>query len=88
LLCGFLIVVAMLASPWMKVSLHASFATFAVLLLWPLDMRYRALACVAAVGIAGSRLVLGRHTLADVLAGSLLGALFGACFWLVLRLPG
>jgi hypothetical protein len=84
-LSGLLIVAAMLASPWFKLSLHASFAAFAVLLLWPLKLWYVALASVAAVAICWSRLALGRHTLVEVLGGSLLGAVFGACFWLVLR---
>ena len=88
LLSGLLIVSVMLASPWFKFSLHASFAAFAVLLLWPLKLWYVALASVAAVSICWSRLVLGRHTLVEVLGGSFLGAVFGACFWLVLRTHG
>ena len=87
-LSGLLIVAAMLASPWFKLSLHASFAAFAVLLLWPLKLWYVALASVVAVAICWSRLALGRHTLVEVLGGSLLGAVFGACFWLVLRAHG
>jgi len=77
-----------LASPWFKLSLHASFAAFAVLLLWPLNLWYVALASIAAVAICWSRLALGRHTLAEVLGGSFLGAVAGACFWLVLRAHG
>jgi len=88
LLSGVLIVAAMLASPWFKLSLHASFAAFAVLLLWPLNLWYVALASMAAVAICWSRLALGRHTLAEVLGGSFLGAVAGACFWLVLRAHG
>ena len=88
LLSGLLIVAVMLASPWVKLSLHASFAAFAVLLLWPLKLWYVALASVAAAGICWSRVVLGRHTVVEVLGGSLLGGLFGACFWLVLRQHG
>ena len=85
LLSGLLIVAAMLASRWVKLSLHASFAAFAVLLLWPLKLWYVALASFAAAGICWSRVVLGRHTIVEVLGGSLLGGLCGACFWLVLR---
>jgi membrane-associated phospholipid phosphatase len=88
LLSGVLIVAAMLASPWFKLSLHASFAAFAVLLLWPLKLWYVALASIAAVAICWSRLALGRHTLAEVLGGSFLGAVAGACFWLVLGTHG
>ncbi len=84
-LSGLLIVTMMLVSPWVKLSLHASFAAFAVLLLWPLRFWYVALASVAAVGICWSRVLLARHTVFEVLAGSLLGGIVGACFWLVLR---
>ena len=85
LLSGLLIVAVMLSSSWVKLSLHASFAAFAVLLLWPLRLWYVALASAAAAGICWSRVVLGRHTIVEVLGGSFLGGLFGACFWFVLR---
>lgn len=88
LLPGLLIVAVMLVSPWVKLSLHASFAAFAVLLLWPLKPWYVALASVAAAGICWSRVVLARHTIVEVLGGSFLGGLFGACFWFVLRSHG
>lgn len=88
LLSGLLIVAVMLASPWVKLSLHASFAAFAALLLWPLKPWYVALASVAVAAICWSRVVLGRHTIVEVLGGSFLGALFGACFWLVLWAHG
>ena len=84
-LSGVLMVVVMLVSPWLKLSLHASFAAFAVLLLWPLKPWHIALASAAAAAICWSRVVLRRHTVVEVLAGSFLGAFLGACFWLVLR---
>ena len=88
LLSGLLIVAVMFVSLWVKLSLHASFAAFAVLLLWPLKLWCVALASLAALGICWSRVVLGRHTIVEVLGGSFLGGLFGACFWLVLRPHG
>src|SRR5437016_8090848 len=88
LLSGLLIVAVMFVSLWVKLSLHASFAAFAVLLLWPLKLSYVALASVAAVGICWSRVVLARHTIVEVLGGSVLRGLFGACFWLLLRPHG
>jgi hypothetical protein len=88
LLSGVLIVGAMLASRWIKLSLHASFATFAVSLLWPLKLWHIALASVAAAGICWSRVMLARHTVFEVVAGSLLGGFLGAYFWFVLRAHG
>lgn len=88
LLSGLLIVALMSASRWAKLSLHAAFATFAMLLLWPLGLWYVLLAGLAAVAIGWSRVVLARHTVVEVLGGGLLGALFGVCFWLVLGSHG
>ena len=88
LLSGLLIVVMMSVSPWVKLSLHAAFAAFAVLLLWPLKLWYVALASIVAAGICWSRVLLARHTVVEVVGGSLLGGLFGGCFWLVLRSHG
>ena len=87
-LSGLLIVLAMMVSPWAKLSLHAAFAAFSVLLLWPLTVWHLMLAGAVAAGICWSRVALGRHTLGEVLAGSGLGALFGACFWFVLTRNG
>jgi membrane-associated phospholipid phosphatase len=87
-LSGLLIAALMVASPWLKLSLHASFAVFAVALLWPLKVWYVAIAAVVAVGVCWYRVLLARHTFADVLVGSLLGGLFGACFWFMLRSYG
>src|SRR6266567_2769971 len=88
LLSGLLIVVMMSVSPWVKLSLHAAFAAFAVLLLWPLKLWYVGPASMAAAGICWSRVLLARHTVVEVVGGSLLGGLFGGCFWLVLRSHG
>jgi len=88
LLSGLLIVAVMLVAPCFKLSLHAAFAAFAVLLLWPLRLWYVALAGIAAVAICWSRVVLARHTVVEVMGGSLLGGLFGVCFWLVLGSHG
>ncbi|MDZ7875417.1 MAG: hypothetical protein U5N27_21400 [Rhizobium sp.] len=70
------VLVAQLLRRWLKVSLHAAFALFAAALVWP----HAALTLGAvglAAGVAWSRLVLRRHTLAEVALGLLLGAAFG-----------
>jgi len=83
-LSGLLILVVMSLSAWGKVSLHAAFAAFAALLVWPLGIGYQASACVATAAICWSRVALLRHTVLEVLGGVLLGGFFGACFWLLM----
>jgi hypothetical protein len=63
----------------LKVSLHATFALFAAALVWPHAGLTLGLVLLSA-GVAWSRLVLGRHTLAEVLLGLLLGMAGGVVF--------
>lgn len=77
--CGLLVGAALALQRWMKLSLHAAFAVFAAALVtpqWAVSLPMAALA----LGVAWSRLVLGRHTPAEVLTGLLLGALAGLGF--------
>lgn len=61
----------------MKLSLHAAYAAFAVPLLWP-ALPGAGAAAALALGVAWSRLILRRHTRAEVLIGLVLGACSGA----------
>ena len=79
LLAAALVLLAHGLRRWLKVSLHAAFAVFAVALVWPHLLLTPALALLAA-GAAWSRLVLGRHTRAEVLLGLLLGVAGGVAF--------
>jgi len=88
LLSGLSIVVMLSVSRWAKLSQHASFAVFAALLLWPLNLWYFGFASAAAASICWSRVALARHTVAEVLGGALLGGLCGICFWFVLQSHG
>ena len=80
-LSGALILTALLSARWVKVSLHVAFAAFATALLWPIKVAFIAGVLVTAA-VMWSRLVLGRHVAADVLAGLLLGAAAGGAFHL------
>lgn len=80
--CGLLVVLALLLRRWLKMSLHAAFAVFAALLLWP-SVPAVVLLLVLAAGVAWSRLVLGRHTHHEVLVGLLAGGLAGLTLKLV-----
>ena len=63
----------------LKLSLHAGFAAFSALLLWPSYLGMLSLLLLA-VGVAWSRLVLSRHTPQEVALGLLAGATAGLAF--------
>lgn len=83
LLAALLVLLTHALRRWLKVSLHAAFALFAAALVWPHLPGTLAIAALA-LGVAWSRLVLHRHTLAEVLTGLLFGAAFGAALRLSL----
>ena len=70
-----LLVAAAFCNRWLKVSLHAAFAAFTVVSLWNVSLWAAGLVLVLAVAIGWSRVVLGRHSLPEVLAGAGLGGL-------------
>lgn len=83
LLAALLVLLTHALRRWLKVSLHAAFAFFAAALVWPHLPGTLAIGALA-LGVAWSRLVLRRHTLAEVLTGLWLGAAFGAALRLSL----
>ena len=83
LLAALLVLLTHALRRWLKVSLHAAFALFAAALVWPHLPGTLAIGALA-LGVAWSRLVLRRHTLAEVLTGLWLGAAFGAALRLSL----
>ena len=76
---GTLIAVAHLLRARLKVSLHAAFAVFAASLLWPSPAAVL-LVLLLAAGVSWSRLVLHRHTRAEVVVGLLAGGAAGLAF--------
>lgn len=72
-------VIALLLSRWVKVSLHAAFAAFATALLWPLKLAF-VIGVLATAAVVWSRLVLGRHVAADIVAALLLGGIAGGAY--------
>lgn len=75
-LSGALIATAMLIARWVKMSLHVAFAAFATVLLWPLKIAV-VVGLLVTTALVWSRLILGRHVMADAVAGLLLGAAAG-----------
>jgi membrane-associated phospholipid phosphatase len=67
---------ALLAARWVKVSLHTAFAAFATALVWPLTPAVVVGAFLTVI-VVWSRLHLGRHVAADIVAGLLLGIAAG-----------
>lgn len=72
-------VMALLLSSWVKVSLHAAFAAFATSLLWPIKLAF-VIGVLATAAVVWSRLVLGRHVAADIVAALVLGAVAGGAY--------
>ena len=78
---GFFVVATMVAltlllNRRLKVSLHTSFAMFASFLFWP-SVAFVLGVMLLALAVGWSRLVLGRHTLSEVLVGALIGSIAG-----------
>ncbi|WP_242112185.1 hypothetical protein [Luteimonas aquatica] len=78
-----MILAALLAAPWCKLSLHLAFAVFAACLLAPLSGWATLAGLAFAACIAWSRLALSRHVPRDLVAGTAAGAAAGACFLLL-----
>jgi hypothetical protein len=78
-LSGAISMSALLLARWVKVSLHAAFAVFATAIVWPSKPAVMAGLVLVAI-VVWSRLVLGRHVKADIVAGLLLGGAAGAGF--------
>ena len=85
LACAALMIGAgMLLAPWLKLSLHASFAVFSAALLWALGPVALGLGLAFAAAVAWSRWVLGRHRRRELVAGVVAGAFVGLGFWWLL----
>jgi membrane-associated phospholipid phosphatase len=62
---------------WIKLSVHMTLATFATIIILRLAPGFGATLLVFLLFLAWSRLVLSRHTAAEVIGGSLLGLIIG-----------
>jgi hypothetical protein len=73
LACGLAVIVVLILSPALKISLHTCFAAIAAGLFWP-DLLPVTVGIFIVAAVAWSRLVLHRHTAAEVLLGALVGS--------------
>ena len=79
-----LLLVCYVLNSWLKVSLHAAMSFFLACVLLRQEPTWGATALVLATLIAASRLVLRRHTLAELVVGSIVGAVAsGGLMWFV-----
>jgi membrane-associated phospholipid phosphatase len=68
-----MVVVAAVLSRWIRLSLHLAFASYSGLILAAVHLAYGLPILLLVPVLAWSRLVLGRHTLPEVIGGSVLG---------------
>jgi membrane-associated phospholipid phosphatase len=78
-----MVLLAVLAARWLKLSLHMAFAVFAAALLWLAGGWALAAGLAFAALVAWSRLQLQRHAPRDLVAGAAAGALAGCVFHLL-----
>jgi hypothetical protein len=86
-LAGLLVLIALLAARWCKLSLHLAFAVYASALLAAVSTPAALLLLLLAVVLAWSRLRLARHAPRDRVAGAWAGALAGVLARAIPLLP-
>ncbi|UBM59701.1 phosphatase PAP2 family protein [Marinilongibacter aquaticus] len=80
--CLFLLVLSYILNFYIKVSLHSSFSVFVSVLLYTLEPKYAFSLFLFALMIAHSRVYLGRHSLIEVVLGTIIGLISGYIFHL------
>jgi membrane-associated phospholipid phosphatase len=81
LLSLILLISSKLINNYIKISLHASFGAYIAMLAFPLlGLIYGSLFLLFALLVACARVVLGRHTVIEVVAGLVLGLILGLGF--------
>lgn len=78
-----LVIAAMVLSRWLKVSFHSAFNAFCSVLLFPLGAAALTGAFVWTAIVSWSRVVLRRHTISEVVVGTVLGIGGGLLFLLL-----
>lgn len=73
-----LMILTLALNRWLKVSLHAAVSAYAAVILWRVEPAIAVVAFVACLAIGWSRVVLKRHTRAEVIVGTLCGLAVGA----------
>ena len=71
---------ASVINKWVKISLHTGFGVFVAWAMFLIDPKAGAVVLFLALLIGWSRVILGRHTVSEVLLGGTLGAVVGGAF--------
>ena len=78
--CAMLVVMALLNRFVLKASLHSAFAMMAAGIVFPASIVLGVVFGIIALAVGASRVVYGRHTTPEVLAGLAVGAVSAAGF--------
>ncbi|WP_295123804.1 hypothetical protein [uncultured Chitinophaga sp.] len=85
LCCFLMLIFAFLLNFWIKASLHSAVSFYLSICMFTLHISFGWIMIILSVLISASRLVLKRHTQAEVILGTALGCLAGACaYWLII----
>ena len=76
-----LVVISQLVNLFIKSSMHVSFHLYLSFLVMTLNYRVGVIVLLIGVPIAWSRMVLGRHTLKEVVFGGAIGLTVGLCMF-------
>lgn len=77
---GLQVIAAIALSRWLKVSFHSAFNAYCSLLIFPLGVVAMTVGFVWTTIISWSRVVQGRHTITEVIIGTVLGLGSGLLF--------
>ncbi|HKO97161.1 MAG TPA: hypothetical protein VJU86_09220 [Pyrinomonadaceae bacterium] len=80
-----LLLAGMAINRFSKISMHAMFGAYCVVILVASSATFGLAAVVLVAGMSWSRVILGRHTIAQVIAGNLLGAMAGVLLLVLLK---
>lgn len=84
--CLLMLLSAYLLNFWIKASLHSAVAFYLSMCMFTMNSTFGWVMLLLSVLVSASRLVLKRHTYAEVLLGTVLGCIAGlAAYWIIVQ---
>ena len=80
-----LLLAGMVINRFSKISMHAMFGAYCVVILLAASLAFGFAGALLVAGMGWSRVILGRHTIRQVVAGNLLGAAAGGLLLVLLK---